>query len=98
MPVTIVDGRRFENYCSNVRAECRHPAQCNRTGKCYQRQLNGALNNMKERRILAAVRGEDDRYEITPVIRYVVNAAFLEHMLTEYTKLAERAGSETRDE
>jgi hypothetical protein len=64
-----------------------------------QRQLNGALNNMKERRILAAVRGEDDRYEITPVIRYVVNAAFLEQMLTEYTKLAERAGgSEARDE
>ena len=63
-----------------------------------QRQLSGALNNMKERRILAAVRGEDDRYEITPVIRYVVNAAFLEHMLSEYTKLAERAGSETRDE
>ena len=62
------------------------------------RQLNGALNNMKERRILAAVRGEDDRYEITPVIRYVVNAAFLEQMLSEYTKLAERAGSETRDE
>jgi hypothetical protein len=63
-----------------------------------QRQLNGALNNMKERRILAAVRGEDDRYEITPVIRYVVNAAFLEQMLAEYTKLAERAGNETRDE
>ena len=63
-----------------------------------QRQLSGALNNMKERRILAAVRGEDDRYEITPVIRYVVNAAFLEHMLSEYTKLSERAGSEVRDE
>jgi hypothetical protein len=62
------------------------------------RQLNGALNNMKDRRILAAVRGEDGRYEITPVIRYVVNAAFLEQMLDEYTHLAERAGSETNDE
>ncbi|MGR8941883.1 MAG: DUF4194 domain-containing protein [Gammaproteobacteria bacterium] len=63
-----------------------------------QRQLNGALNNMKDRRILAAVRGEDDRYEITPVIRHVVNAAFLEQMLGEYTRLAERVGSETHDE
>jgi len=63
-----------------------------------QRQLSGALSNMKERRILAAVRGEDDRYEITPVIRYAVNAAFLEQMLSEYTQLAERAGGETRDE
>lgn len=63
-----------------------------------QRQLNGALNNMKDRRILAAVRGEDDRFEITPVIRYVVNAAFLEQMLGEYIRLAERAGSETHDE
>jgi len=63
-----------------------------------QRQLNGALSNMKERRILAAVRGEDDRYEITPVIRYVVNAAFLEQMLSEYIQLAARAGGETSDE
>ncbi|WP_031431505.1 DUF4194 domain-containing protein [Methylomicrobium agile] len=62
------------------------------------RQLNGALNTMKDRRILGAVRGEDDRYEITPVIRYVVNAAFLEQMLGEYTRLAERSGSETNDE
>lgn len=63
-----------------------------------QRQLSGAVNNMKERRILAAVRGEDDRYEITPVIRHVVNAAFLEQMLGEYTQLAKRAGSETNDD
>lgn len=63
-----------------------------------QRQLNGALNNMKDRRILAAVRGEDDRYEITPVIRYVVNAAFLEQLLAEYSKLADGAGSEASDE
>ncbi|MGH8548116.1 MAG: DUF4194 domain-containing protein [Methylococcales bacterium] len=57
-----------------------------------RRQLNGALNNMKERRILAAVRGEEERHEITPVIRYVVNADFLEQMLAEYSKLARHAG------
>lgn len=53
-----------------------------------RRQLSGVLKNMKERRILSAVRGEEERFEITPVIRYVVNAAFLEQMLAEYRKLA----------
>jgi len=53
-----------------------------------RRQLSGALKNMKDRKILAAVRGDEERFEITAVIRYVVNAAFLEQMLEEYLKLA----------
>ncbi|MGD7037126.1 DUF4194 domain-containing protein [Methylotuvimicrobium buryatense] len=53
-----------------------------------RRQLSGALKIMKDRKILAAVRGDEERFEITPVIRYVVNAAFLEQMLEEYLKLA----------
>ncbi len=53
-----------------------------------RRQLSGALKTMKERRILGSVRGEEDRFEITPVIRYVVSAAFLEQLLGEYRKLA----------
>lgn len=57
-----------------------------------RRQLSGALKNMKDRKILAAVRGDDECFEITPVIRYVVNAAFLEQMLEEYLKLATGAG------
>ncbi|MDQ6958922.1 MAG: DUF4194 domain-containing protein [Mariprofundaceae bacterium] len=65
-----------------------------------RRRLNGALANMKERRVLAAVRGEEERFEITPVIRYVVNAAFLEQMLDEYRALAGEAtsGSAVEDE
>ncbi len=61
-----------------------------------RRQLKGALEKMKQRRILSAVRGEEERFEITPVIRYVVSAAFLEQMLSEYQKLARQAdgGSE----
>lgn len=54
-----------------------------------RRQLSGALKNLKERRILASVRGEEDRFEITPIIRYVVSAEFLEQLLREYRKLAE---------
>lgn len=57
-----------------------------------RRQLNGALQTMKDRRVLTAVRGDAERFEITPVIRYVVNAAFLEEMLDAYHHLAEQAG------
>lgn len=53
-----------------------------------RRRLNGAVENMKKRKILNAVRGEDDRLEISPVIRYVVNAEYLEHLLEEYHRLA----------
>jgi hypothetical protein len=56
-----------------------------------RRRLNGAVENMKKRKILNAVRGEDDRLEISPVIRYVVNAEYLEHLLEEYRRLAAEA-------
>ena len=38
-----------------------------------------------------ALSGEDERVEISPVIRYVVNADYLEHLLAEYRRLAEEA-------
>jgi hypothetical protein len=57
-----------------------------------RRQLNGTLQTMKDRRVLAAVRSDEERFEITPVIRYVVNVAFLEEMLRAYQNLAEQAG------
>lgn len=62
-----------------------------------RKKLNGAVEGMKRRKILNAVRGEDERVEISPVIRYVVNAEYLEHLLEEYRHLAEeaRAGIET---
>jgi len=46
------------------------------------------VKNMKDRKLLAPLRGSDDRFEITPLIRYVVDAAFLETMLAEYQRLA----------
>jgi hypothetical protein len=58
-----------------------------------RKKLNGAVEGMKRRRILNAVRGEDERVEISPVIRYVVNAEYLEHLLEEYRRLAEEAGA-----
>ena len=62
-----------------------------------RKKLNGAVDAMKRRKILNAVRGEDERVEISPVIRYVVNTEYLEHLLQEYRRLAEeaRAGIDT---
>ena len=53
-----------------------------------RRKLNAALGKMVEKRLLARVRGSDERFEITPVIRYVVSAEFLESLLVEYGRLA----------
>lgn len=66
-----------------------------------RKKLNGAVDGMKRRKILNAVRGEDERVEISPVIRYIVNAEYLEHLLEEYRRLAEEAragvGTPSRD-
>ena len=50
---------------------------------------------MVKRKVLSTIRGEEDRYEITPIIRYVVNASFLETMLAEYTALGQEQLNET---
>jgi hypothetical protein len=61
-----------------------------------RKKLNGAVDAMKKRKLVNVVRGEDERIEISPVIRYVVNAEYLEHLLAEYGRLAAeaRSGSE----
>ncbi len=55
-----------------------------------RRRLSSALKNMKEKRLLVSVPGDEERFEITPVIRYVVNADFLEKLLEEYRALASK--------
>lgn len=60
--------------------------------KSDRRKLIVALKKMLEKRILSMDRGSGDRFEITPIIRYVVNAEFLEQMLEEYQGLAREAG------
>ncbi len=47
---------------------------------------------MVTKKILSSVRGSDDRFEITPIIRYVVNAEFLEKMLGDYLNMANEKG------
>jgi len=60
-----------------------------------RKKLNAALQKMVGKRILSSVRGSDDRFEITPVIRYVVNAERLENILDEYRRLAKENGIST---
>ena len=52
-----------------------------------KRNLGGALEKMKERKIIAGPK-DSERIEITPVIRYVVNADFLQEMLGSYLTMA----------
>ena len=59
-----------------------------------RRKLGSSLKKMKDKRLLQSVPGDDERFEITPVIRYVVNAEFLEQILGEYQTMAEQAGIE----
>jgi hypothetical protein len=60
-----------------------------------RKQLGASLKRMIEKRILGIVRGSEERFEISPLIRYVVSAEFLQHMLNEYRRLAgEQSGDE----
>lgn len=60
-----------------------------------RKQLGASLKRMIEKRILGVVRGSEERFEISPLIRYVVSAEFLQHMLNEYRQLA---GEQSSDE
>ena len=54
-----------------------------------RKQLGASLKRMIEKRILGVVRGSEERFEISPLIRHVVSAEFLQHMLNEYQRLAD---------
>ncbi len=82
-----VDLERVESYLTPFLPLTNH-------AKADRKKLNGAVQKLTQKKILAAARGAEDRYEITPIIRYVVDAAFLESMLNEYLRLAEEENLE----
>ena len=57
-----------------------------------RRKLSSALKKLKDKRLIVSVPGDDERFELTPVIRYVVNAEFLQQLLEEYQDMAQQAG------
>lgn len=81
----VIDTERIESYLTPF-------LPLTNSTKSDRKQLNAALQKMVTKKILAPARGSEDRFEITPVIRYVVNAEFLESMLNEYLKLARENG------
>lgn len=76
-----VDVERLESYLTPFLPLTNH-------ARADRKKLNSAIQKLIGRKLLAAIRGSDDRYEITPIIRYVVDAAFLETMLQDYLRLA----------
>lgn len=79
-----VDVERLESYLTPFLPLTNH-------AKADRKKLNAAIQKLVSRKLLTAMRGSDDRYEITPIIRYVVDAAFLESMLADYLRLAREA-------
>ncbi len=57
-------------------------------GSLERKKLGARVKELSKRKLLTRLSGEDARYEITPITRYVVNAEFLENLLSEYLRLA----------
>ncbi|MGV0036771.1 MAG: DUF4194 domain-containing protein [Candidatus Azotimanducaceae bacterium WSBS_2022_MAG_OTU7] len=82
-----IDVERIESYMTPFLPLTNHEA-------ADQRKLKAAIQRYSSKKLLSAVRGSEDRYEITPIIRYVVSAEFLETLLEEYQTLAATATGE----
>ncbi len=78
-----IDIERLESYLTPFLPITDHASK-------DRKKLLARAKEMVKRKVLSTIRGADDRYEITPIIRYVVSASFLESMLAEYTLLAQQ--------
>lgn len=58
--------------------------QAHEREKLDKSKLSGCLKRFAERKILAKVAGDDERFEITPLIRYVVNTTQLDDFIQAY--------------
>ena len=83
-----IDIERLESYLTPFLPITDHASK-------DRKKLLVRIKEMVKRKVLSTIRGEEDRYEITPIVRYVVNAGFLETMLAEYTALAQEQLNET---
>lgn len=78
-----IDIERLESYLTPFLPITDHTSK-------DRKKLLARVKEMVKRKVLSTIRGAEDRYEITPIIRYVVSASFLESMLDEYTLLANK--------
>ncbi len=84
-----IDIERLESYLTPFLPITDHASK-------DRKKLLARVKEMVKRKVLSTIRGAEDRYEITPIIRYVVSASFLESMLHEYTQLAQQTDSASR--
>ncbi|MCO7227393.1 DUF4194 domain-containing protein [Pleionea sp. CnH1-48] len=78
-----IDIERLESYLTPFLPISDHASK-------DRKKLLARVKEMVKRKVLSTIRGAEDRYEITPIIRYVVSASFLESMLAEYKLLAQQ--------
>ncbi len=76
-----IDIERLESYLTPFLPITDHASK-------DRKKLLARVKEMVKRKVLSTIRSAEDRYEITPIIRYVVSASFLESMLDEYMELA----------
>jgi len=81
-----IDIERLESYLTAFLPLTDHASK-------DRKKLLARVKEMVKRKVLSTIRGAEDRYEITPIIRYVVSASFLESLLREYTLLAQKTAS-----
>lgn len=62
-----------------------------------RKRITGAIKRFKDYNILASLPGSDNEFEVTPVIRIVVNADMLQGLRAEFEALARRYGGEAPD-
>lgn len=75
-----IDIERIESYLTPFLPITDHASK-------DRKKLLARVKEMVKRKVLLIIRGVEDRYEISPIIRYVVSADFLETMLKEYATL-----------
>ncbi|WP_374296232.1 DUF4194 domain-containing protein [Acinetobacter sp.] len=52
-----------------------------------RKKLAAALEQFRLKKLLISVRGEESRFEISPIIRHVLDASVLENLLAQYEQL-----------
>lgn len=91
--IVIIDIDRLENELKPFLAISNNSRQ-------DRKKLNGVIKRMISKNLMITVRNNEDRWEISPIIRHVVNAEFLERLWNEYLALANSdafAGSDEND-
>lgn len=59
--------------------------------KLERKKIHSAMQRMVTKKIISPLRNDEERFEITPIIRYIVSAAFLETMLEQYLTLTKES-------